>query len=566
MSTSNRRPYLTATVMDQTLLDQSQDNLSQKLEMVAELEMTGETLRLSDRAKYVGSTYYEARVVFPKVNRTVGDWLAGELQFSTLELEVNNTDQKYSKYLPAGSDFDGFIGKTLTVKVGLAELASSYSTVFKGTVTDVGGFERSTASFTIVVRNDFEKVNVSVPQQTLIPDDWPDIEDSFVGLGAPIIYGDWTTALRPEAPSVPAFPVNGGNAGVLAGTTDLRLVISSTPISVFDDTSVTLFRGDEYFAFDPGDVSIVGATDNTVFDLTQQNLTVDGSPWIYETGDQFYLKVKGIDIGIYTDNSVAICQDMLMRFGGLTLGDFDANWTTYILKAAPTYSAIADIKTRVWLQDGQELLTYVLSILEQVRLEAFVDRNNKFKITALHFEDFDEAPGYTVRNWDIVRDTFKPRVDDRNNFNRAQADFDFDPSKNEARLSTGVFRNQAAIDQVGRPISKLISFPNLYVITDVELQLMQILTLSSAYSELVDVTLTSRSVLKDIGDFVLLDIKIGSVELDNVPALVRTLGYNPVGLTIPAVIWSFQMVPFSGWSPGYPGITGGVGSTITQET
>lgn len=591
MGTSDRRPYESATVLDQDLLDESQDNLTNKLEMICEIYDVGDparTLYISDRAKYVsngsGHTFYEPRAIFPVVERTIGDWLSEEVEFSSLTIQINNSDQKFNEILPGGNAYDGFIGKRLVLKEGLGEIGSTYTTLFSGEVTDVGGFTRDTASFTLICRNDFEKVNVTIPNQVLIEDDWPDIENEFIGLGAPVIYGDWTTFLRLEAPEVPAFPVNGLDPLVNAsldpvdpnvGDTPLRLVVSSTPIKTFDTTSVTLYRGDEYHTFSSSDITILGGSNNQVFDITQKNLLIDGSPWIYEVGDQFFLKVVGVDLSGYDSNIIAQAKDMLIRFGGLTLGDFDSSWDTIRDKATPVQSAINIIRSRVWIQEGKRCFSYVNSMLEQVRCESYVNRSNLFALSTLHFEDFNPNPSFTIKNWDIVRNTFRPKVDDRNNFNRAKADFSvdfgFSPTTGGNLYSTGLYRNDLAVTKTGRPISKLITFPNLINIDDVINQLTEILKLSSAYSEMIDMTLTTRSFLKDLSEDIILDVSIGSVDFTNVTepvtAKIRKISYDPEGLVIPVTVWCFQMVPFPGsLKSGLSGITGGSSATITKET
>jgi len=47
--------------------------------------------------------------------------------------------------------------------------------------------------------------------------------------------------------------------------------------------------------------------------------------------------------------------------------------------------------------------------------------------------------------------------------------------------------------------------------------------------------------------------------------MIRSVGHNPQGFSLSLVLWSFQMFPFTGWNPGYSGITGGASATITQE-
>ena len=71
--------------------------------------------------------------------------------------------------------------------------------------------------------------------------------------------------------------------------------------------------------------------------------------------------------------------------------------------------------------------------------------------------------------------------------------------------------------------------------------------------------------MNPFGDFVSVNVTMGATVLENVPAMVRDIGYDPAGLRIPVRVWSLQMVPFPGYSPGYAGIVGGSTATITEE-
>jgi len=577
MGTRDRRPYLTATTLDQTVLDQSQDSLVQKLQMIADIETPTGTLHLSDRAMYVGGTFYENRVNFPNIERTVGEWLAGTLQFSSMEIVIANPDKKYSDILPGGANYDGFINRKVEIKIGLAEIASSYTTVFEGFVTDIEGFERSFLSFTLICRNKFDSVNKTIPNQSLITDDFPNLEDEFVGLAVPLIYGDWTTALRREGSMVPAFPVNGLDPLVNAsldpvdpnvGDNALRLAYSSTPIDSLDTATVTLFRGDQYYIFDPGDISIVGGSNNTIFDITQKNLMIDGNPWIYESGDEFFVRCKGTNIVGDDDNIVEQAKDILVRFGGVSTLDFDSSWSTFASKVTVPQNSIANILSRVWVQEANKVIDLAAAMLEQVRLEPYINRENKWALSSLHFDDIEAAPTYKIRNWDISGG-INLNVDERNNFNRAQADYAFDPAKGENSRSTAIFRNQDAIDQAnGREISKLITFPQLYSETTVENQLIEILRLASGYTEFIDTVLTPRSFLKDIGDYVQLSIDIGSIEFSEaaspIVGMIRELSYIPGTMGIAAKIWVYQMINFPGYT-GPSGTVAGSNQVIIKE-
>ena len=573
MASSDRRPYLTATVLDQALLDAMQDNLEFKLEMIVEIETPTGTIYASDRHKYVGTRFYEALLNFPEVLRTVGEWLSGELEFSSQELRLSNVDGRFNNFLPGGADFDGWIGRQVLIKIGLRDVASTYLTVFDGTITPDGGFKRDKESVVLLARDKFDTLNVTFPPEVLTKTGFTNLEPDKVGLGNPVIYGDWTTNLRElgnppvQKASVPAFPTNGLLAGVQAGTTSLACQISSHDLSVLETANVFLFRGNEFFKFDVGDIT--AGTGNRSLTIKQSGnggtTLIDGSAFIYATGDQFFVRVKGKDLGAFDDNVVWIARDILITYGGLSAGDFDANWTTFRDKSTPAQSDISTLKFRLWRQSAESVMKEVLSLFEQARLEVFVSRDLKLKINSMHFEDFDSAPTFTVRNWDVEQGTFNPQSPDRNQFNRAQADFDFDPGINENRRSTAIKNNADAVTQAGKEISKKVVFPNMYIEAEVNLQLTEIIRLASAYPEFIHVTLTPRAFLLDIGDFVFVSVSIGSTVYSNVPCMVRQIIVNPDGLRISVILQSMQMTPFPTYTPGFAGTVGGFNATITTE-
>jgi hypothetical protein len=275
--------------------------------------------------------------------------------------------------------------------------------------------------------------------------------------------------------------------------------------------------------------------------------------------------VKGKDLSGYDDNIVWQARDILISQALASPSDIDANWATYRDKSTPAQSAIASIKSRIWENEPKPTMEYVLSLLEQVRLEAFVDADLKLKLNSLHFEDWDPSPSFTVKNWDVIEKTLKPKTDERNNFNRGQATYDFHPNKNVQAKTSSVYHNLDSYNQIGRYISKRIGFPNLYIETDVENQLKEILRISSSLFEIVDCSLTWRSLLLDVGQFVNLNIEIGSVIFENVPAMIRSKGYDPAGIQIPVTLWSMQLLQFPGYTPGYSGTVGGYNQAIIKE-
>lgn len=577
MSTVNRKEYLTATVLDQGLLDRCQDNLEQKLELVVDVETTYEMIRASDRNKYVDGVFYEALTEFPVVKRSIGEWLDPTIEFSTLTVSLSNVDGRYNKLIAGGVDFGGWIGKEIQVRLGLRDVGSTYTTIYSGHITDVGGFQRDRTKITLITRDDFDRVNINIPPRVLASSSFPDIDENYVGNTLPIVYGDWTVELFDKnvdgvngaAASIPAIPINGISAGVLAGTTSVHCVISDNDNLFLDLDNVYILRNNIYYKFNLADVNSIGIG-NKAIQIRQAGSggtsLIEGALYQYVNGDAFFIRLKGKDLGSYQDNLVEQARDLLKTYGGLLAGEFDTNWDTYRDKASPAQSNIAGSKSRLWVQDSQSLVQYVLSMLEQVRLEMFLSRELKFKLSSLHFEDFQASPGYVIRNWDVVSSTFVPSLDEKNVWNRAAAAYAFDPATRENGYETAIYRNSLAISQINKEISKKVVFPNLYEKSTVILQLIEMIKLASGYSEFIEITLTPRAVLRDIGDFVLINVNMGSVIFENVPAMIRDISYDPNGLRVPVRLWSFQMLNFPGYSPGYSGMVGGSTAVITEET
>ena len=469
MTTRDRRPYLTATVLDQDFLDESQDNLECRLEMVVDIQAPdGSTIYASDRNKYVGGTFYEALLEFPPIRKTIGEWLEPILEFSTLRIELSNVDGRFNRFLPAGDDYTDWINNEVTVRYGLRDVDSTYTVIFQGFVTEVAGFGRSQKTISILARDRYDQINQSFPGRVFRQEDFTFIEESNIGVGIPVIWGDWTHSLR-NAGMIPAFIVNGADPDV-DGTNDpvrnpVQFVVSDNANVSLPSDGIWFKQGERFTNVPSSDITIGG--NNNIFTL-EQNAT----PWVpddegnlsvynFNPGDSFVVRVIGKDLSPYTENIVEIARDILKTYGELQDTDFDDNWNTFRDKNTPTQSAIANFRSRAWVSEPQRALEYALQLLEQVRLEVFVERTTrKLKINSLHFEDWEAEPDYRLREWDLVQGSLQMSIDDSVTFNRAQADFNFSPDLRQNSFKTSIFRNEASVNTT-KPISKLIVFPNL---------------------------------------------------------------------------------------------------------
>lgn len=656
MGTSDRKTYETSMTLTQATLDECQDALTCQLESIVDIETPdGSFIRASDRNKYVGNVFYEALLNFPTITRTLGDWLSTGIEFSELRLELSNADGRFSKYSPGGALHKSWIGLSVTVRVGLRDVESTYFIVFKGNISQVGGFGRTTGSITLAARDSFDRVARTFPVTIFGREVYPKIEDGVAGEFMPIIYGDWTTAFNPlVGASVPGIVVNGhdpllepsrneevlisvsnpvllklpyhcysdGDAIQLdtdgslpsplvpnndyfvsgAGTNDfsisnsrggpaitttgaqagthhikpsptvpivyrnIQCVIANDPLALFDVKNISVKRGELAYLINPLDITGLVAANNA-FEIKQNtgNTYIGVDKYIYASGDLFFCRVKGKSLGSYSDNIVWQARDILITYGRLTTTDFDANWETFRDAVTPAQSAIFLIKSRIWLKEPITAIEYATSMLQQVRLEMFVTKDFKIKLNSLHFESFQAAPIFNLRNWDIERNTLKIVIDDRNNFNRVKGAYSFLPDKNEEGFFSRIYRNDAAIATTRQTISKQLSFPNLYIESDVENQLQEILRMASSYFEIIEANFTYRSLLKEPGDFVLLNVSIGRATFDAVPCMIRSVTYEPKGLKVTMKLWSLQMMPFPGYNPGYAGTTGGYNAALTVE-
>jgi len=556
-----RRPYLDATALDQDFLDLCAANLSNQLELAVDIETPdGSFIRASDRNKYIGSTFYEALLNFPVIGRTVGEWLSRTTEFDTLELELNNSNGRFNNYLPGGDDFSAsWVGKSVRVRLGLRDVESTYFTIFRGSITDIAGVSRQTFSINFKARDKFDALSVEFPNEVFSTTAFPDLEEDRENFAVPVVLGDWTTEIHNGAAIVPSFVVNG--KAVPATTTVLQCV-HATNSGTIDTSHVYLRRGDTLYPIDSSNV-----TDNADGSMLIETtgLVVDGAAYEYQNGDVFYVRFLSSAVEGTTQNAVLFAKHLLKTYAGVTDSDFTAQWAYFAAKTTPTESAIASIKTRIWLQDPQNLLEYVRSLLQQVRLELFVDRDLKLDLVSTHFDEWPSNPSYLVRNWDIELDSASMSLPEINQFNRARGAYGFSPLLGEESAFTPYFKNQAAITAQGKQTTQRVILPNLYVASDAQNFVRETLKLSSAGSELVTMNLTWRSLLLDIGQFVKLNINIDGLLLENVPCMVRSIGYDPDGVKIPVTLWSFQMVPYPGYVPGYAGTVGGSTATITQE-
>lgn len=336
----------------------------------------------------------------------------------------------------------------------------------------------------------------------------------------------------------------------------VKALIADNAMSFLGD--VYLFRQEYYYKIPTSVYSVNGEKNQIEIDQDNPDFKINGAHWVYNKSDQFFVLAKGKTLpnnGL--SNMVAISQDLLNTFGGGVI-DYDSAWASYLTK---TQSYMA----RAYIDEPSELMVYVIQLLEQVMLEPFVSRDLKMSLNSLMFEDWVYPPAKKMTNWDIAKDSFQIKIDDKNNFNRGRGVYNYLPDVKENNFSTVYFKNQAAITQSGSADTKAITYPNLHRREDVEYFFKETLKIASGFREVATVTVTPRLFLTEIGEMLSLYVDIGSFNLDGVPAMVRDISYNTSELTIELTLWVFTMIPFGNWNPKFNGTVGGQYGNIEAE-
>lgn len=558
-----RRYYQEATSFDQNFLDTTFIAQETDIRFICTVSIPGGGyLRLSDRPIYIGTNFYEGRVKVPVVERKISELLAPSLTFSEFEVEINNVDGRFNDYLIGGADYTSFFGEEIVLKAGIGNDEANYQTVFRGFVHYDGSVERGSKTIRLRARDEFEALNKSTLLPVINTTDFPSAPSDSIGKTIPFVLGDWdaglntvaTTSVEVSGMSVLArAPDNffGGTVGYNVGGGFFVFSIGSyTPDNILQ---CYIKRSDELLECNFNGVPQVAAG-YWVVSVTSLKQDPTGTvPYTYQQGDVAVIGVKVPYAGTQYDNPIRQAKEILGVLGGLATGDFDATWDTLAVKASPAQSALASIRSRVWIgDDNQTVLEAALGILKQVRVDAFIDNNRKVKLRTLHPEDFPQPTAVPrVSQWHVIESTIKPEVDKRNFFNAAAGNYAFTPVTGKTSLQTAKRTNQNAVTKSGKEIAKAIDFPNLFVESDVLNQVVEFVRFYSAGLEYVTTSLAWTHLLRDLGDFVSVSFEVGSIEFVSVPMMVRTLAVDPGNASVQVSLLSFANFPYQTYQPSY---------------
>lgn len=565
--------YTTATALDQTTLDETfrggETEICTVGTLIKTVGATTYTLRFSDRSKYVGDTFYYGRAKFPNIKRTVGELVAPTLQFSEMEVQLNNVDGFYNQYLVNGANYFSFIGAQLIIQVGLRDVANTYFTMFDGFVPDEDGFSVSRESITIRARDRADALNKSTGLPYINETDYPTAPTQSYGKVIPLVLGDWTIGYN--------VIVNFGPTKIQSGPNQYDVWCDAP--SDFYGGIIGYNVGQGFFVFSVGNY-----TPDTIanchikrgnlliqvnFDSTPQdaagywvvevlgyNLVGGGTiPYVFVDGDQASISVKiPYAVGEYS-NSVRQAKEILKTIGGVAEGDFDAaSWNALMAKSTPAQSSIVDIKSRVWIgKEDDKILEYTLSLLEQVRIELYWDSAQKIALRSIHPEDFKDQGSFRIEQIYIDEESIKVTSDQRNFFNISLANYAYTPLLDKTQLQTKKRKNQNSVDKIGKEVTKVIDLPSLYIESDALNQIDEFIRFYSSSQEYVECGVNWTVMLNDLTAIIVFNYNVGSIVFNAKPMKIRDINFIPENGCLTLKLLSFANFPHDGYAPSNAG-------------
>lgn len=577
-----RTAYEDATSLSQAMLDETFRGGENQIEFIGTLTKTVDgtpyTWRFADRPKFVGDNFYEGRARFPKVKRTIGELQAPSIQFSQIEIELANMDGFYNEYLAGGASYFPLIGAQVTLQVGLRDESGSFLTVFDGFVPEEDGFAIGLESITIRATDRFNSLNRANPLPVINDTDFPSAPDDSLGKIIPMVIGDWEAGYN--------YTANAGKVTASDGATptpNSAEVLVDAPNSFYGGT-IGYYVGGGYFVFSIGSAGGTSITPDTIakvhikrgdtmfqcdFNATPQNPggvgywcalvnglinAADGTtfPYVYQNGDLAIIAVKvPYAVGKYS-NPIEIAELILTGLGGASALDFDtSSWTALKTKATPVQSDMTSIKARVWIgEEKDSVLGVALGLLEQVRVEAFVNLAGDIALVALHPEDWETPSSFTrLDQVELDEDKTKVTADERTFFNQASLNYAFTPVTKKTERGTKQRKNQTSIDRSGKTVAKVIDVPWLYEETDAVNQLDEFLRFYSMGIHYVDVEAAWVHLRRDLGEFVQLNYEVGGLEYDAAPTIIRDVSVIPETGAVQLRLLSLANFPYAEYVP-----------------
>lgn len=564
--------YKLATSLDQTTLDETFRGGESDIHTIGILTKTvginTYTLRFSDRSKYVGDDFYQGRAKFPEIKRTVGELISPSIQFSEMEVQLNNVDGFYNNYLSSGADYFSFIGARLLIKVGLRETESTYFTMFDGLVPDEDGFSIDRQIITIRARDKADGLNKATGLPYINSNDYPTAPKESYGKIIPMVVGDWTIGYNIIANAgtisityagnnydiITDAPGNfyGGIIGYPVGGEFFVFSIGNyTPDTILN---CHIKRGNNLIQcnFDPTPQDAAGYW---VVEILSLKVSSGGTiPYEFQDGD-----VATIQVGIPYDtvptkqysNPIRLAKEILKTLGDKVDDDFDASsWNAMETKSTPPQSALASIKARIWIgEDNDKILEEALQLLEQVRVELYFDSALKIALRSIHPEDFYSHGDFRLEQIYVDEESLKVTSDTRNFFNSALGNYAYTPIIGKTQLQTKTRKNQNSIDKSGKVVSKAIDLPALYIESDVLNQVDEFIKFYSCGQEYVEAKVAWTAMLLDLTEIVKVFYNIGSVTYDNTPMKIRDITFTPDNGCFNFKFLSFANFPYSGYTP-----------------
>lgn len=570
--------YLNATSITQQFLTDTFNSGENQLEAICTItNRAGDVIRVSSIPKYVGNTFYEGRATLPVIQKTLGQFLAPHGQFSDAQVSISNVDGMYSTYFVGGADYSSFIGASMVFQFGIRDIEASYVTMFDGVVKNSSGYGKNLQTISFTAADKFGLYNKALNLPSITEDVFPSAPTSSLGKLIPFCAGDWSTGFN--VTQTASTSVNngvsddlvisyttenfyGGIVGYNIGGTNFIFATGNyTPDTI---NNVLIQRGGVLLAtnFNSTPLTVGG-----YYYLDIVSLQKDGGGTVAYVPQDSDIAIIDVKIPFATskyDNIVEQVQSIMQEVLGINSNQFSSNWATLIAKPA-----ISGLKSRFWIgNNNTAIIDYVKSMLTQVRLEMFVNREGLIDLNSLHTDDWPAVASMRqLDQFQVVEASLNIEQDEDNYFNAANANYAFLPVNEKTALTTDLFINVVSRAATGQSpnsqtssdqsVQKTIDFPNLYIKADVETQLKEMIRFYSFSFEYISVSTAWNGLLDDLGDFLNFNYDLSSLTYNNAPCMIRDISTD-----MDKGMISYKLLSLYGFN--YPNYTSGFTDMISS--
>jgi hypothetical protein len=487
------------------------------------LNYADEDLSLRDGA--VTGAFYSGRLP-PEgtLTRTLGTFIEPRESVDAFDVPLDNSDNSLAELINNST----FANREVRIWLGEGNNKANYSRVFTGFVAHPNGisWDERQARFTVIDKRIKDRKVLPLAASKFTTDVFPNIEKKNKATPIPIVYGNWSS-LAASGVSIPCV------------CTDQRATGSSFQFASHGIKSVDRFLKNASVL-----TGRSGAA-NSVKPVSLATATFDISGYAYNaTSDTVSVNCQGLQSANSTLYELPgdILRNLLTSYLGLTTSDINGSSFNELSTKTSGVSCRRFIKTETASD------TVITELLNETQIDLrFVNGQYDPKFRKLDSSstrtDYQESDIVLIDEDNEQADfnvTYDP---DRFYTNQIPANYQYDPIDAKF-LNATTLNNTSAILRDEATVERVMNFYWLFDKTIVENRIRRELVVFSTEPPSIDLTLTRRAMLKNLGDQVDITYNI----FDNNSFQIRRMETNLGTMTTRIQAYDIFTDSWGGWA------------------